>query len=139
MALTKEQFGRKRHRLMRDHREWAVRQWERAFCDDWDYEYLLIVLRAKLTTMQRYNQHLSYAMNGPYYARQIRRAIRMIDIVLQNGGNDGSLPHVNMKNRARIPRMADSRSLSETQEMRFDKAWMLLWRILADQSMAWGD
>lgn len=100
MALTKEQFGRRRHRLMRDHREWAVRQWERAFCDDWDYEYLLIVLRAKLTTMQRYNQHLSYAMNGPYYARQIRRAIRMIDIVLQNGGNDGSLPHVNMKNAA---------------------------------------
>lgn len=47
--------------------------------------------------MQRYNLHLSYAKNGPYYARQIRRAIRMLDIVLQNGGNDGSLPHVNMK------------------------------------------
>ena len=49
MALTKEQFGRRRHRLMRDHREWAI---------------------------------------------------RMLDIVLQNGGNDGSLPHVNMKNAA---------------------------------------
>ena len=139
MALTKEQFDRRRSRQMRDHHAWAVRQWKGAFCEDWDYEYLLIVLRAKLTTMARYNQHLSYAMNGPYYARQIQRAIRIIDIILQDGGNDESLPRVNMKNRARIPRMAGSRTISVTQELRFDKAWMLLWRILAEQLMAWGD
>ena len=89
--------------------------------------------------MQRYNLHLSYAMNGPYYARQIRRAIRMIDIVLQNGGDAGALPHVNMRNRARIPRMSDSRTISEEQSLRFDTAWMLLGRILAEQLMAWGD
>ena len=63
----------------------------------------------------------------------------MIDIILQDGGNDESLPRVNMKNRARIPRMAGSRTISEEQSLRFDKAWMLLWRILAEQLMAWGD
>lgn len=139
---------------MHYHREWAIRKWKGAFTDDWDYEYLLVHLRAKLETMERYNLHLSYAMNGTYYGHQIGRAIKMIDIILQEGGRSDyderedytpvpeSFKHyVNMWNRARIPSADGGRIhyVSDAQQLRFDKAWMLLWKILSEQMMAWGD
>lgn len=144
----------RRNRQMEFHREWARSQWVGAFTDDWHYEYLLIHLRAKLVTMERYNTLLSYAMNGPYYGRQIRKAIKMIDIVLDEGGkNDyteekGHRPvpssfkhYVNMRNRGRIPSPDDGGITfwSDAQRLRFDKAWHLLWKILSERSMTWGD
>lgn len=114
-----------RSRERRYHREWALRKWESALCGDWDYEYLLVHLRAKLETMERYNLHLSYAMNGTYYGHQIGRAIKMIDIILQKGGRSDyderedctpvpeSFKHyVNMRNRTRIPSAAAEGSTS---------------------------
>ena len=105
--------------------------------------------------MERYNLHLSYAMNGTYYGHQIGRAIKMIDIILQEGGRrdyderdddydvipDSFKHYVNMKNRGRIPSPNEGRLhfWSEAQRLRFDKAWMLLWKILSEQMMAWGD
>ena len=104
--------------------------------------------------MERYNLHLSYAMNGTYYGHQIGRAIRMIDIILQEGGRSDyderedhtpvpeSFKHyVNMRNRSRIPSAAGGRIYfgSEAQQLRFNKAWMLLWKILSEQMMVWGD
>lgn len=156
MAYHKNKLQTVRSRQLLFHREWAERQWKRAFCDDWDYEYLLQVIRAKLVTMERYNMHLSYALNGPYYGHQIQRAIQMIDIVLAHGGdwndydkrdeNDFPIPesfqhYVNMRNRERIPRPADGGILfwSDAQCLRFDKAWMLLWKILSEKAMTWGD
>lgn len=155
MAFTNKEYrAEKRSREMRYHREWAVRKWKGAFTDDWDYEYLLVHLQAKLETMERYNLHLSYAMNGTYYGHQIGRAIKMIDIILQEGGRNDyderedyapvpeSFKHyVNMRNRTRIPGAAGGRIyfVSDAQQLRFDKAWMLLWKILSEQSMAWGD
>lgn len=49
--------------------------------------------------------------------------------------------YVNMRNRSRIPSAAGGRIYfgSEAQQLRFDKAWMLLWKILSEQMMAWGD
>lgn len=49
--------------------------------------------------------------------------------------------YVNMRNRSRIPSAAVGRIYfgSEAQQLRFDKAWMLLWKILSEQMMAWGD
>lgn len=154
MALYGKKQKMRRSRMMQDHWEWARRKWEKAFKDDWHHEYLLIHLKAKLETMERYNMHLSYAMNGPYYGHQIRRAIQMIDIILDGGGkgdyakHKGFMPvaksfthYVNMRNRKRIPRPDDGGITfwSEAQQLRFDKAWMLLWKILSERMMTWGD
>ena len=131
------------------HKEWAERQWTKAFNDDWDYEYFLEFVRAKLITMERYNSHLAYVVNGSNYGCQIKYAIRMIDIILEEGGkNDyskntdssiipdpGKFRHyVNMRNRKRIPRPDDGgiSFWSDAQKLRFDKAWMLLWKILSE-------
>lgn len=138
---------------MQFHHEWAVRKWTQAFTEDWHYEYLLKHLRAKLVTMERYNLRLSYDANGVYYGHQIRLAVKMIDIILQKGGEDDYgdnfapgpeyFKHfVNMRNRSRIPKAVGEEDLvfwSEAEALRFDKAWMLLWRILSEQMIAWGD
>ena len=154
MVANKACRERIRRREMRDHREWARRRWKSAFSDDWDYTYFLVHMRAKLETMERYNNQLSYAMRGPYYGHQIGRAIKMIDIILQEGGmddygeRDDFMPvpesfrhYVNMRNRSRIPRPEDGgiSFWSEAQCLRFDKAWMLLWKILSERLMTWGD
>lgn len=150
----KQKRMEKRRLMMQHHHEWARQQWEAAFGEDWDYVYLLRHFRAKLVTMERYNRHLSYVRNGRYYANQIRRAISMIDIVLDEGGRNDyadeeglfyvpeSFKHyVNMRNRDRIPRPDDGGLFfeSDAQRLRFDKAWMLLWKILSGQMMNWGD
>lgn len=139
---------------MQYHDEWARRQWEAGLTEDWHYEYLLMHLRAKLVTMERYNRHLSYVRNGPYYADQIKKAIAMVDIILEKGGmNDYGIEkgfsyvpesfrhHVNMRNRKRITRPNDGglSFWSDAQRLRFDKAWMLLWRFLSEKMMLWGD
>lgn len=144
-----------RSRTMRVHREWSARKWKKAFCDDWHYSFLLAGIKAKLETMERYNMNLSYDANGPYYGHQIRLAIRMIEIIWDEGGRDDygefdefipkpeSFTHyVNMRNRDRIPRHGGDGGdyfWSEAQELRFDKAWILLWKILSEKMMAWGD
>ena len=66
MCSTRKKQKMFRMRQMENHREWAQRKWKQAFNDDWDYEYLLLFIRAKLETMERYNLHLSYVVNGPY-------------------------------------------------------------------------
>ena len=153
MALYSKKQQMRRSRKMQFYWEWARRKWENAFTDDWHHEYLLIHFKAKLETMERYNMHLSYAMNGPYYGHQIKRAIEMIDIILDEGGKGDYAKHrsympvaksfthyVNMRNRKRIPRPDDEGIYfwSEAQKLRFDKAWMLLWKILSERMMTWG-
>ena len=154
MFTNKTYRDKVRSREMRNHHEWARRKRMGAFTDDWDYEYFLIHMRAKLETMERYNNQLSYALHGPYYGHQIGRAIKMIDIILQEGGRsdyderDDYMPipesfkhYVNMRNRSRIPRPDDGglSFWSDAQCLRFDKAWMLLWKILSERLMTWGD
>lgn len=154
MAYTQNNRSIARSRNLRAYHEWARRQWENAFTEDYHHDFMLVYLRAKLLTMEHYNSHLSYAANGPYYGRQIQKAIKMIDIILAEGGlsdyseHDGYMAvpksfqhYVNMRNRARIPRPDDGGLFfeSETQQLRFDKAWMLLWKILSERSMTWGD
>ena len=135
MFDNKAQREKHRNRELRKHHEWARRKWENAFTEDWDYEYFLIYMRAKLETMERYNNQLSYAMNGPYYGHQIGRAIKMIDIIPESFKH-----YVNMKNRRRIPDNDNGLSFwSDAQKLRFDKAWMLLWKILSERLMSWGD
>ncbi|MBR5035015.1 MAG: hypothetical protein IKX71_06885 [Bacteroidales bacterium] len=156
MAHYNKQQATERQREMQFHHEWAERRWRMAFNEDWDYEYLLEVIRAKLETMERYNRHLSYAANGPYYANQIQCAQKMMDIIKAKGGEKDyeyeleddwqpkpeSFKHyVNMRNRARIPSTNYHGEIfwSEPQRLRFDKAWMLFWKILSERMMTWGD
>lgn len=139
MARTNRKSRAIRRAQMIAHDDWAKRRWDNAFDDDWDYEYLLRALRVKLVTMSRYFTHLSYIRRGPYYGGQMSLAINLIDIILDKGGQGDF--KVNMHNRPRIPSpdYHGEHFWCEEQRLRFDKAWMLLWRLLSEKMMSWSD
>ncbi len=150
MARTNRKARAIRRARMIAHDDWAKRRWDNAFNDDWDYEYLLRALRVKLVTMSRYFNNLSYIRRGPYYGGQMSLAIKLIDIILDKGGNmdfkrvgkGNTFPFkVNIHNRSRIPSpdYHGEHFWCEEQRLRFDKAWMLLWRILLEKMMSWSD
>ncbi len=150
MVRTKKHRHARRVRDLRNHREWARRQWINAFDEDWDYEYLLFILKAKLTTMARYFRNRAYIRNGPYYGKQMELAVRLINIILAEGGEVDyarigigfKFPYkVNIRNRSRIPSPDHHcmRFICKEQQLRFDKAWMLLWRLLSEKMITWSD
>ena len=155
MYSTKKKQWMVQMRQMENHDKWAQRKLERAFGTDWDYGYLLLFIRAKLETMERFQHLYIKNENSHYYGHQIRRAINMIDIIMKDGGMydytedvenkpkpDSFQHYVNMKNRIRIPHPNDQGVFSfrsEAQKLRFDKAWMLLWKILSEQMLLWGE
>ena len=143
-------FINARPQLLQNHYEWAERQWKDAFDDDRDFENLLYTMRAKLTTMARYFKTLSYKKGRFNRGKQMDLAIKLIDIVATKGGHfdykDINIPDsykhiVNMRNRDRIPRASHPEEYirSEAQRLRYDKAWMLLWRLFSEKMMYWSD
>lgn len=150
MARTNTKRQLERSRQMTAHYDWARRRWDNAFDDDWDYEYLLGALRVKLVMMSHYFKSLSHIRRGPYYGGQMSLAIKLIDIILAKGGNVDfrragigfKFPYkVNMHNRSRIPSpyYHGEHFWCKEQQLRFDKAWMLLWRLLPEKMMYWSD
>jgi hypothetical protein len=139
MARTNRKARAVRRARMIAHYDWAKRRWDNAFDDDWDYEYLLRALRVKLVTMSHYFNNLSYIRRGRYYGGQMSLAIKLIDIILDKGGQGDF--KVNMHNRSRIPSpdYHGEHFWCEEQRLRFDKAWTLLWRLLSEKMMSWSD
>lgn len=140
-----------RPRLMEAHRLKAKERWEQAFCPDYDYEYFLMAMKAKLQNMADYFYTLAHIENGPYYAGQMSLAVKLLDIIIDEGGqNDYSdtesddpadwcqpenyLHYVNMRNAQRFkhPRNVIY-FFCEAQELRFRKAWHLFMRILNEK------
>ena len=116
---------------------------------------MFLCTQEEVMDFRRTNERL-YALTQKMHEKSVSlyRAIKMIDIILQEGGRDDygerddfmpvpeSFRHyVNMRNRSRIPRPEDGgiSFWSEAQCLRFDKAWMLLWKILSERLMTWGD
>ena len=119
-----------RPQLLKAHRLKAKERWDQALSPDYDYEYLenvppskdydyeyfLKAMKAKLENMADYFETLAPIVDGPYYARQMNLAVKILDIVIEEGGqndykehtyedplNPGIFLHyVNMKNAHRF-------------------------------------
>ena len=116
-------------------------------------------MHTKLEMMEDYMRHWSHIVNGPVYADQIQRAIRLIEVCLVWGGQDDyklkpgepedaeylnpeHFPHyVNVNNAFRFPSPDyDCHHFwSEAQRIRFDKAWNILWEMLRTKMISWED
>ena len=125
--------------------EWKDRnvvRWAAALNADWGWYHLLSVVRTKLEMMSEYMRDWSPIANGPVYSDQMRRTIALIDIILDWGGRIDEGPrHVNFRNRRRIPSPNyDGHHFdTESQRLRFDKAWHLLWETFRTQLLTWDD
>ena len=122
----KKYWKEDRPKMMEAHRLKARERWEQAFLPDYDYEFFLVAMKAKL-------------------------AVRLLDIVIDDGGkhdykdNDSDDPedwfrpeafmhYVNMKNASRYDCSPNKVSFyCDSQRIRFNKAWHLFLRIINEK------
>ena len=146
-----------RPRQMEAHEAQAKLRWQEAFKPDYDYEFFLMAMKAKLENMADYFYTLAPIGNGTYYAGQMALAVRLLDIILDEGGRDQYsdtdsddpadwfkpecfIPKVNMKNAQRfLTQRNKAHFFCDAQEVRFNKAWHLFLRILDEKLYNWSD
>ena len=113
--------------------------------EDFDADYLLRVLQFKINRMVDYWRRFSHLANGDYIRAQMELAVRLIDIVLNDGnecGDDEKFPYrVNIRNKHRFSvRFQDTYYMhGEKQQVRFCKAYCLLFKLLQENLMHWWD
>lgn len=88
--------------------------------------------------MADYWRHFSHRMNGDYVLSQLELASRLLQIIIKNG-NEGEdmerLPaRVKLRNKERfkVRHHGGGFYLGEEQEVRFNKAFCILFRLLQD-------
>lgn len=112
---------------------------------NYDSHEIFRVLQFKIDRMIDYWLQFSHAMNGDYVRSQIELASRLLQILIENG-NEGEdierLPaRVNLKNKKRfeVRFLATGFYLGEEQEIRYKKAYNLLFKLLKENILLWRD
>ncbi len=131
-------------------------QWAAAFNANWGWYHLMSVMKVKLGMMVEYMRHWSYGADCPHNADQMERAISLIEVILDWGGqseykltekesNYFNAKHfsryVNFRNRKRFPSpdYYGHHFWCKAQRLRFDKAWNLLWEMFRTKLLTWDD
>lgn len=137
-------------------KERLVVQWAAALNENWGWYHLMSVMKVKLGMMAEYMRQWSPIANGPVYADQMERAIRLMDIVLDWGGQSEYKHtededdyfdakhfsrYVNFRNHKRFPSPDyDGHNFwCKAQQLRFNKAWNLLWEMFRTKLLTWDD
>ena len=113
---------------------------------DYNSVDILRVLQKQLEWQAEYFENFSHIENGLYYASKMRLCCRLIDIVCW-GGMTGEYKlrlgkYVNLRNAARFESVPDwnlSYLGGKKQEIRYKKAYCLLFKILFNNVMRWWD
>ena len=130
--------------------------WASAFNENWGWYHLMSVMQVKLEMMVEYMRHWSHIANGSVYADQMERAISLMKVILDWGGEseykhtedeDDYLDakhfsnYVNFRNRKRFPSpdYDGHHFWCKAQRLRFDKAWNLLWEMFRTKLLTWDD
>lgn len=136
--------------------ERLVIQWAAAFNANWGWYHLMSVMKVKLGMMVEYMRHWTPIANGQVYADQMERAISLMEIIIDWGGQSKYAhtedeedyfdakhfsPYVNTRNRKRFPSPDyDGHTFwCEAQRVRFDKAWNILWDMFRTKMLTWDD
>ena len=113
---------------------------------DYNSADILRALQKQLEWQADYFENFSHIENGPYYASKMRLCCRLIDIVCW-GGMTGEYKlrlgkYVNLRNAARFESVPDwnlSYLGGKKQEIRYKKAYCLLFKVSFDNLMKWSD
>lgn len=133
-----------------------VIQWAAAFNDNWGWYHLISVMKVKMGMMVEYMRHWSPVANGPVYADQMERAIGLMEVILDWGGQSEYKHtededdyfdakhfsrYVNFRNHKRFPSpdYHGHHFWCKAQRLRFDKAWNLLWEMFRTKLLTLDD
>lgn len=113
---------------------------------DYNGEDILKVIRKQLEWQADYFENFGHGEDNPYYASQMRLCCRLIDIVCWGGLTKEYATflrkYVNKRNASRfenVPKWDREYLCGERQELRYKKAYSLLFRILYQKVMRWWD
>ncbi len=145
---------KKRSREERDLR--MLIKWAGAFNDDWGWYHLMEVMVTKIEMMVEYMRNWSPFASGPVRADQMQRAIDLMKVCIDWGGqydykheedednyfdSEHFIHYVNTRNANRFPSPDyDGHNFwCEAQRIRFDKAWNILWEMFRTKMLTWED
>ena len=112
---------------------------------DYDYSEIFVLLQFKIDRMVDYWRQFSHLANGDRIRSQMELASRLLQIVIKQGNENQDveiLPqYVNLRNEARfeVRYCPESFLLGKRQEVRFRKAYNLLFKLLQENILHWWD
>jgi len=112
---------------------------------DYDSEEIFMLLRFKIDRMVDYWRQFSHLANGNRIRSQMELASRLLQIIIKQGNESGNMEvlpqYVNLRNEARFAvRYCTGGFLSgKRQEVRFRKAYCLLFKLLQENILHWWD
>jgi len=113
--------------------------------DDYDSGEIFILLQFKIDRMIDYWRQFSHAADGDRTCSQMELASRLLQIIIKNGNENRdceALPqYVNLRNEARfkVRYCTDNFLSGKRQEVRFRKAYCLLFKLLQENILHWWD
>lgn len=123
------------------------KEFHKSYDEDYDFAYILKTIQFKLKWMVFYWDNFAVCANGGRKSRQIKLAVKLIDIILNDGldrhGTEESLPYVNTGNKNRFydfkiwHQPGFYRGLE--QEVRFRKAYCIFFELLKQNLLNWWD
>ncbi len=110
---------------------------------DYDPTEIFMVLQFKIDRMVDYWRQFSHGANDDYIRAQMELASRLLQIVIHEGTEAYSedLPYVNLRNEARfkVRYCTECFLLGKRQEVRYRKAYNLLFKLLQENILNWWD
>lgn len=112
---------------------------------DYDYEDIFPLLQFKFKRMIAYWKQFSHCANGEYICLQMELAVSLLQIIIKNGNESGdydTFPYrVNIRNASRFQIFHCGYSFynNEIQEVRYKKAYCLLFKFLQFNLHRWWD
>ena len=111
--------------------------------EDYDWEYLLQLLQFKIDRFADYWGRFALVKNSEYYRKRMQLASRLLQIVLNRGNESGDydkFPYrVNIRNKERFKVYHNpyAHNPCNKQEVRFNKAYCLFFRLLQENLLSW--
>lgn len=117
---------------------------------DFDFRYMLILEQTKLKQLSKYFETANIVENEWAMAKQTRLAYKLIDIILQEGGENIKDVYVNIRNASRYLSPEIIENLQESDEhikgeyylltsLRYEKAWKLYCKLRENHMRTWWD
>lgn len=113
--------------------------------EDYDFDYLLDLLQFKINRMMDYWRWDCHNDDGEYILGQMELAVHLLGIIRNHGCDPGEsctrrLRHrVNLRNQARFTAQPTVWCPSKRHEVRWKKAWHLLFKLLEEKLQEWWD
>ena len=142
---SKEEWKAYRTELYRQEQKFW-KEYHAGIDEDFDNAYILKILHFKLRWMVFYWDNFGHCMNGWHVSRQMKLAMRLIEIILNDGFDTykkTKLPYVNVRNKDRFYGFKDWHQPCYyegiKQEVRFRKAYCLFFNLLKQNLLSWWD